>query len=383
MPKLFPGIGKNEAKLKQLKSNRACFHTAVTRQGYTFPVILKESLENSSSTTTVPTSNTLELEMISVPNIAGTVVVDEQGIIQGSNAAFMKQLFGYGTTDLSHHIHMDRLIPQYAAINGTMGTNLTAGNAVMSASMCRRIGSMMPSPTPNSTNAPTTTWTPKLPKDDEKSLAAIHHDGMQFYVELQVRPMIDRQKHLFALWISFRRPFEVVIANSKLLNATSNTGLDPTTSQIISKSTNSLGPQSAVGSKQSLNQSKQELTTQSKQSISKESKQSLNGQSKTSLNQPKQSLEERDPLSQPLNKLTLDMAPQVQSNNAGRRSQEQLSKQQPSIELSLAPAKRTLVDYEEIRKLGEGAFGSVHLVRIKGSPKKVLHIGAHYGIVSS
>ncbi|OZJ02349.1 hypothetical protein BZG36_04388 [Bifiguratus adelaidae] len=257
----FDGNDKIQDKrpLSVTEINRLKFFAGRTRKGAYFPVIVKinPGSEASISAMTGQTSSDkggakpLIVKIISIPTIAGLVTIHNSGLIQSCNIVFAKYLFGYNPSDLAEKKYISELLPQWSVLIRTLRQDPALGQGnIINDDTCRqalaiglaaernppalssagreygvaRFGKASPpaqedeifhlspdfgSPqtkSPDNSNASSVVSTPDLCiSADHAAIIAIHRDGTEIEVQLQLRKVESAEEDLVALWITFDR----------------------------------------------------------------------------------------------------------------------------------------------------------------------------------
>nr|CAG8484126.1 10630_t:CDS:10 [Entrophospora candida] len=160
------------------------------------------------------------LKIISIPTIAGVITSHATGVIQSCNSDFVKYLFGVGAQELIGKKNIDKLLPQFPHLLKFLESEsgLVEG-IVISENAFRRAAassSVATSPTNlflynthqrdySSAASITSTSSTSFPfsSHSPSGIIAVHRDGTEFDVDIQMRVLEAPDEPLHALWITY------------------------------------------------------------------------------------------------------------------------------------------------------------------------------------
>lgn len=189
-----PGVDLH--KIGKLK-----FYGGRSTSGICFPIMVN----------IVPTSNVLKI--VSLPSIAGLITVHDNGKIQSINPVPAKYLFGYSTESLIEKFNIDQIIPQFSDIVAGLRrcdllqccctvnnhacqwaiSEMCTADAYKSMEVCQslRILERLPSISVSGQRLPL--------------IYAVHRDGSQFEIQLQLRLIESERENLISIWVTYDR----------------------------------------------------------------------------------------------------------------------------------------------------------------------------------
>ncbi|CAO3632001.1 unnamed protein product [Cunninghamella echinulata] len=174
----------NNNNNNELKVNTNKFYTSKTKSGSFFPSMVH--LQNN------------KLLITSLPTISGLITIHRNGMIQSMNPVPAKYLFGYKTKDAVETIHIDKLLPQFMTLVQLLADHhLLHYNRMVSSEECIEL-------------------LQQQQQQQQQGIIAIHHDGNQFNVKLQIRLIESDEEDLYSVWITYNR-----ISTTKTIETTS------------------------------------------------------------------------------------------------------------------------------------------------------------------
>ncbi|RUP49980.1 hypothetical protein BC936DRAFT_140808 [Jimgerdemannia flammicorona] len=212
--------------------NRVKFFGSVTKFGAHFPVITKV---NTPPSLAAAAESTFVVKIISIPTIASLVTIHQDGMIQSCNMVFAKYLFGFTPADLVEVKRISELLPQFPLILekisserslqvGSIVNNTLCRKALLSALGGGDVGNKQKRPQLPEAFRMTTVDSLEMEEDRAPippvplswrantmepgslpSIVAVHRDGTELDVQLQMRIVESAEENLYALWITFDR----------------------------------------------------------------------------------------------------------------------------------------------------------------------------------
>ncbi|CAO3586270.1 unnamed protein product [Absidia cylindrospora] len=190
-----------------------------TRLGAHLPIITKmlnvstnEPLKDEQSPQQQPlySSNCYTIRITSIPMIAGLVTIRQDGIIEGCNDVFVKYMFGYSQEELvTGKKSIADLMPQFPDILRSLRRDdLLQHGIIINNIICRKLIAdfAKPDPTPPTCNTHGTKRLTQTPNGQPLPiLVAIHRDGTEFEIQLQLKLAEESDDGICALWITFDR----------------------------------------------------------------------------------------------------------------------------------------------------------------------------------
>jgi hypothetical protein len=156
---------------------------------------------------TTPNNPFYTIRVTSIPMIAGLVTIRQNGIIEGCNDVFVKYLFGYSQEELvTGKKSMMDLMPQLPnLLQSLRRDDLLHHGIIISNTICRKLIADLNPPTSSTqdNNKRRLTHTPEgqiLPV-----MIAVHRDGTELEIQLQLKLAEDSDDGICALWITFDR----------------------------------------------------------------------------------------------------------------------------------------------------------------------------------
>lgn len=190
-----PGV--NLKKIKDVK-----FYGGRSKYGTSFPTMV-----------TTPTASQNILKVVSLPSIAGLITVHSTGKIQSINPVPAKYLFGYSPDELVEKFEIDQIIPQFSdVVNGLRRCNLLKYSCTVNNHACRwAISEMCTGKMAHSVNVEESLKSlERVPSISGSGQAlplihAVHRDGSQFEIQLQLRLIESDMENLISIWVTYDR----------------------------------------------------------------------------------------------------------------------------------------------------------------------------------
>lgn len=183
--KLMPGITSHD------DIHRFRFFGSQTSKGANFPIIVQNKSGN--------------VQITSMPVIAGLVTVKKDLIIEGCNDVFVKYLFGFSQQELIGK-NISLLLPQF----NTLIENLQHidDGLILNSIICRKLiksskkrYSLLEDYKNRMVSTKQLTYSQQDDMEPLPFLFGVHRDGTPFEIQLQMKIIEDE----YALWISFDR----------------------------------------------------------------------------------------------------------------------------------------------------------------------------------
>nr|CAG8535664.1 14597_t:CDS:2 [Entrophospora candida]CAG8539621.1 11015_t:CDS:2 [Entrophospora candida] len=211
------------------KINKTKFYGSKSKNGGNFPIIGKITLQTVKEDNNNGSGSGIDkiyaLKIISIPTIAGVITAHATGVIQSCNSDFVKYLFGVGAQELIGKKNIDNLLPQFPHLVKILESeSALVEGIVISENTFRRAASLLSVATPTSaTNLFLYTAHPKDCSSSSAStissitaavpfsshgpsgIIAVHKDGTEFDVDIQMRVLESPDEPLHALWITYDR----------------------------------------------------------------------------------------------------------------------------------------------------------------------------------
>ncbi|RIA96871.1 kinase-like domain-containing protein [Glomus cerebriforme] len=188
------------------KINKIKFYGSRSKNGGNFPIIGKISLQSIQEESCDDQTQCMlyRLKIISIPTIAGVITAHKTGIIQSCNSEFVKYLFGVAAHELIGKRHIETLLPQFPQLIGYLATEkaLVEGIVINEYSF-RRAAAFISSLVvcthgKDFSNA-------SISGQGPSGIIAVHRDGTEFDVDIQMRVIESPDEPLHALWITYDR----------------------------------------------------------------------------------------------------------------------------------------------------------------------------------
>ena len=263
----------------------------------------------------------LHVQLISMPHIAGLITLtSENEIIQDANDAFAQYLTGFSSAELKHKTALQNILSCWPRLkeevdrharNGSSGLRRGSGvqSPILSAEWCRKAVADSPSAYTAKKSATRNSPGP-VPDDVFQNVLIRHRDGGLIPVTVQIRLVRGSKRNIYAIWVRFDRA--------------SSQGAEKLATIITPTST-----------KRGIEERRTSRLPPSQQ----------------------QKINEREP--------ALEAVQRMQQISAvTKKTQPQ---QHAGVSIGMDDTRK-LEDYEIVQKLGEGAFGHVHLVQLRSDP---------------
>ncbi|GAN01870.1 Ser/Thr protein kinase [Mucor ambiguus] len=190
-----PGV--NLRKIDKLK-----FYGGRSKSGTCFPTMV-----NSGSA--IPDM----IKIVSLPSVAGLITVHNTGRIQSINPVPAKYLFGYSPDALVEKFNIDQIIPQFSSVvAGLRRCNLLQFSSTVNNHACRWALSDMHSAEKYkamevSQSLKSLERHPSISANGQMlpTIYAVHRDGSQFEVQLQLRLIESEHESLISIWVTYDR----------------------------------------------------------------------------------------------------------------------------------------------------------------------------------
>ncbi|CAG8507435.1 1919_t:CDS:2 [Diversispora eburnea] len=192
------------------KINKIKFYGSRSKNGANFPIIGKISTQSIPEESQQENHSSIiyRLKIISIPTIAGVITTHSTGIIQSCNTDFVKYLFGVGAQELIGKRRIKSLLPQFPRFIEILSSErpLVEG-IVISESAFRRAASMISVPQNDLLpyNHPKDFSSSTITGQGSSGIIAVHRDGTELDVDIQMRVVESPDEPLHALWITYDR----------------------------------------------------------------------------------------------------------------------------------------------------------------------------------
>ncbi|CAG8484433.1 6196_t:CDS:2, partial [Acaulospora colombiana] len=181
--------------------NKTKFYGSRSKNGANFPIIGKISVHIIPEESQDEPNSTIiyKLKIISIPTIAGVITAHSTGVIQSCNSDFVKYLFGVGAQELNGKRRIESLLPQFSRLIEVIGSErpLVEG-VVISENTFRRAAAVL-----TSTNLAQKELPNIVSTQGPSGITAVHRDGTEFDVDIQMRVVESSDEPLHALWITY------------------------------------------------------------------------------------------------------------------------------------------------------------------------------------
>ncbi|KAI8354061.1 hypothetical protein BD560DRAFT_213390 [Blakeslea trispora] len=157
--------------------------------------------------------STNKLKIVSLPSIAGLITVHSNGKIQSINPVPAKYLFGYSTETLIEKFSIDQIIPQFSKIVSSLRRcKLLQFSSTVNNHACRWAISEIFS-TEKYQSMELEQSLKHLERQPSISvngqalpiIYAVHRDGSQFEIQLQLRLIKSEEEDLVSVWVTYDR----------------------------------------------------------------------------------------------------------------------------------------------------------------------------------
>ncbi|CAG8596942.1 18664_t:CDS:2, partial [Acaulospora morrowiae] len=191
--------------------NKTKYYGSRSKYGANFPIIGKISVTSVPEETPDERDSSIiyGLKIISIPTIAGVITAHATGIIQSCNSDFVKYLFGVGAQELNGKRRIESLLPQFPRLIEILASerDLDEGIVITENAFRRAVATLI-SHTKNlpASKEPSSTVL-AMPVQGPSGIIAVHRDGTEFDVDIQMRVLESSDEPLHALWITYDRNF--------------------------------------------------------------------------------------------------------------------------------------------------------------------------------
>ncbi|CAG8621218.1 13365_t:CDS:2 [Gigaspora margarita] len=188
--------------------NKTKYYGSRSKNCAKFPIIGKISMPSIQEEMYDQESTIYRLKIISMPTIAGVITAHATGIIQSCNSVFVKYLFGVGSHELIGKRYIESLLPQFSRLMDILASERSLVEGVLISENAFRRAAASISAT--STNKVLYSHTKDFSSTSQSiqgpsGIIAVHRDGTEFDVDIQMRVVESPDEPLHALWITFDR----------------------------------------------------------------------------------------------------------------------------------------------------------------------------------
>ncbi|CAG8591502.1 16396_t:CDS:2 [Cetraspora pellucida] len=199
----------NESSNKRLdieQINNTKYYGSRSKNCAKFPIIGKISMQSVQEGMLDQRSIIYRLKIISMPTIAGVITAHATGIIQSCNSVFVKYLFGVGSQELVGKRYIESLLPQFPRLIGVLASERSLVEGVLiSENAFRRAATSISSSTDKIIYSHTKDFSSTTSVQGPSGIIAVHRDGTEFDVDIQMRVVESPDEPLHALWITYDR----------------------------------------------------------------------------------------------------------------------------------------------------------------------------------
>jgi hypothetical protein len=195
----------SSSKLDIEKIDKMKFYGSKSKNGGNFPIIGKISLQTIQEESLEDQTH-YRLKIISIPTIAGVITTFKTGIIQSCNTEFVKYLFGVGAHELIGKRHIESLLPQFPKLIEYLASEraLVEG-IVISEHAFRRAAAYISNLFIYTHGHSKDFSNVSISGQGPSGIIAVHRDGTEFDVDIQMRVVESPDEPLHALWITYDR----------------------------------------------------------------------------------------------------------------------------------------------------------------------------------
>ncbi|CAB4394228.1 uncharacterized protein OCT59_010909 [Rhizophagus irregularis] len=195
----------SSSKLDIDKIDKTKFYGSKSKNGGNFPIIGKISLQTIQEDSR-DDQTYYRLKIISIPTIAGVITTFKTGIIQSCNTEFVKYLFGVGAHELIGKRHIESLLPQFPKLIEYLASEraLVEG-IVISENAFRRATAYISNLFIYTHGHSKDFSNVSISGQGPSGIIAVHRDGTEFDVDIQMRVVESPDEPLHALWITYDR----------------------------------------------------------------------------------------------------------------------------------------------------------------------------------
>lgn len=200
---IIPALTNNDDGVNLEKIESVKFFGGKSKNGICFPTMVNAA-----------TSRHI-LKIVSLPSIAGLITIHSTGKIQSINPVPAKYLFGYSTDTLVEKFDIDQIIPQFSdVVAGLCRCNLLKHCSTVNNHACRWAISDLCKTENYQQSADSRQQSLKslerLPSISANGKAlplihAVHRDGSQFEIQLQLRLIESEYENLISIWVTYDR----------------------------------------------------------------------------------------------------------------------------------------------------------------------------------
>jgi PAS domain-containing protein len=186
---LIPALSGNLLTMNKLK-----FYGGRSKSGICFPTMINMSANR--------------LKIVSLPSIAGLITVHSTGKIQSINPVPAKYLFGYSTEALVSKFDIDQIIPKFSeVVNGLKRFNLLHLASTVNNHACRWVISELCTAETRDPSLKVLERQPSVSANGQflPIIHAVHRDGSQFEIQLQLRLIESDKENLISVWVTYDR----------------------------------------------------------------------------------------------------------------------------------------------------------------------------------
>ncbi|RIB02649.1 kinase-like domain-containing protein [Gigaspora rosea] len=201
-------IPSPDTRLDIEQINKTKYYGSRSKNCAKFPIIGKISMPSIQEEMHDQESTIYRLKIISMPTIAGVITAHATGIIQSCNSVFVKYLFGVGSHELIGKRYIDSLLPQFPRLIDILASERSLVEGVLISENAFRRAAASISAT--STNRVLYSHTKDFSSTSQSTqgpsgIIAVHRDGTEFDVDIQMRVVESPDEPLHALWITYDR----------------------------------------------------------------------------------------------------------------------------------------------------------------------------------
>ncbi|RHZ56303.1 hypothetical protein Glove_402g55 [Diversispora epigaea] len=203
-------LTKLSSRLDIDRINKTKFYGSRSKNGANFPIIGKISTQSIPEESQQGNNSSIiyRLKIISIPTIAGVITTHSTGIIQSCNTDFVKYLFGVGAQELIGKRRIKSLLPQFPQFIEILSSERPLDEGiVISESSFRRAAAMISAPQndllPYNHSKDFSSST--ITGQGSSGIIAVHRDGTELDVDIQMRVVESPDEPLHALWITYDR----------------------------------------------------------------------------------------------------------------------------------------------------------------------------------
>jgi PAS domain-containing protein len=190
---LIPALPNNLFTMDKLK-----FYGGRSKSGVCFPIMINMSANR--------------LKIVSLPSIAGLITVHSTGKIQSINPVPAKYLFGYSTEALVNKFDIDQIIPKFSeVVDGLKRFNLLQLASTVNNHACRWVISELCTAETQDPLLKSLERRPSVGANGQllPIIHAVHRDGSQFEIQLQLRLIESDKENLISIWVTYDRIYAI------------------------------------------------------------------------------------------------------------------------------------------------------------------------------